>query len=168
MWAKMHSHINTITPCTKLRFFQYRLLNRYLVTNVWLNRINPNVSDKCSFCALHKETVKHLIHDCDKVKKFWSALTRWSKHILELEIPGEYRAICLNKSAGPDKKIIDIIVLMAKQFIYAQRCLHKPLNFQAFIAKVVFYKNLEGVIAKRNNNMYQFNVKWYKFSNARM
>lgn len=168
LWTKLHVHINKITPCTKLRLFQYKLLNGYLLTNVRRNKMDNSVSPMCSFCNNNQETIKHLFWDCSRVRKFWHTLYRWSVYILRVRIPQEYMDICLNKATGPDKVLIDTITLFAKQFIYAQKCLGNNLNFQRFISNIVYYQTLEKTIAYRTDSLVKFNRKWQRFINAKL
>lgn len=97
-WEKIHIHINKITCCTKLRYFQYRLLNKYLITNIDRSKYDGSVSPLCSFCHLANETVRHLFFDCHEVHKFCQAFKRWSRTIIGVEMPDDFMMICLNKS----------------------------------------------------------------------
>lgn len=166
-WSKLHLHINSITECTKLRFFQYKLLNKYIITNVRRNKMDKNVSAKCGFCGLVNETIKHLYADCSIVKKFLFSVKKWLKYIVKIDLPLDYQTLIMNKSTGPERQIIDTL---AKQFIYAQKCLNKSLTVQQFIVHIVKYKNIEHVVASRKGRkaVEQFNRKWFDFVSARL
>lgn len=146
-WSKFHVHINKITECTKLHFFQYKLLNRYVITNVRRNKFNVTISPLCSFCKNTPETIKHLFYDCILVKKFIYTLRHWLKFIVKIELPEDFTTIILNNSTGPDHALVDTLLLLMKQFIYAQKCLDNPLTVQRFIVHVVKYKNIEQIAA---------------------
>ena len=64
--AKAVKRINNTTYVVKLRSFQYRLLQRALITNVQLKRWKIIDSDNCTFCGMEKETVQHLLAYCQK------------------------------------------------------------------------------------------------------
>ena len=53
-FGKMHKEIYGLTNVAKYRSFQYRLLQRSLVTNVLLYKWGIKVSDSCSFCGHEK------------------------------------------------------------------------------------------------------------------
>ena len=70
-------NVNRITISTKLRYFQYRHLNRIVKTNIDLCKLKPEISDTCFFCYTNRETVYHLLCNgpkisaiCDKVCSF--------------------------------------------------------------------------------------------------
>ena len=63
---------------TKQRIFQnievsqYRLLQRALVTNVHLFKWKIRENDLCTFCSLAKETISHVIFQCEVVQNLWT------------------------------------------------------------------------------------------------
>ena len=59
---------------TKLREFQYKILNHILFTNSLLYKIKMVDSPLCSFCSMQDETTEHLFFHCDKVRLFWEEL----------------------------------------------------------------------------------------------
>ena len=59
-----------ITNYMKLRPFQYRLLNKAIITNVHLCRYNIRTYDLCTLCNLEKETLHHILYECCKIKGF--------------------------------------------------------------------------------------------------
>ena len=66
--------VYVVTNVPKYRSFQYRLLNRAIITNAHLYRWGKIVDNKCSFCGQDKETYSHIFVMCDEVKKLWLAL----------------------------------------------------------------------------------------------
>ena len=64
--------IYTTTNVTKFRSFQYRLLQRALVTNIHLQKWGLIDTCLCSFCGSHKETVLHILWECEFVRDLWN------------------------------------------------------------------------------------------------
>ena len=62
---------------SKTRQFQYKILNRYLVTNVYLKKVGIKLSSDCSFCADADESLEHLFTSCPYVLLFWKDLSDW-------------------------------------------------------------------------------------------
>ena len=56
--------------------------------------------------------------------------------------------------------IINFIILITKQYLYAQRCLKLPANFIELKARINMLKNTEYYIAKKNNNVTKHLAKW--------
>ena len=69
IWKEIRLYPFQITLCTKLRYFQYRILSNRLTTNVKRKMYNPDISDICFFCSRHRETVIHIMWECKEVKK---------------------------------------------------------------------------------------------------
>ena len=54
---------------SKMRSFQYKILQRILTTNKFLN-ICGIKEDKCYFCGIMTETLEHFFWECPKVTQF--------------------------------------------------------------------------------------------------
>ncbi|KAK3096175.1 hypothetical protein FSP39_024025 [Pinctada imbricata] len=67
-----YSIAKTCTKETKLIYFQYKLLNRILTTNVFLKKIGKREDDLCTFCKENSGTLNHLFFECHTVKEFWN------------------------------------------------------------------------------------------------
>ena len=59
---------------TKLREFQYKILNRILYTNKMLFKFKKVDSPLCGFCEKELETIQRLFFHCTKVCMFWDEL----------------------------------------------------------------------------------------------
>ena len=79
---------------------------------------------------------------------------------LQLEIK-EYDILC-NAYEGKCHKIINFIILSAKQYIYAMKCLRQQITVIGFTAKLFHYVMLEKSIAVRNNVLHKFETKWHR------
>ena len=66
-YGKLHLDVYVVTNITKFRSFQYRLLQRGLVTNLQLAKWGIVSSELCSFCHQSVETLVHLFCDCFEV-----------------------------------------------------------------------------------------------------
>ena len=76
IWDNLIHDVFSLTNCTKLRYFQYRLINRTLTTNIQRNRWDNNISPLCSFCKSKEESYVHLLYSCDKVLPIWKSLKK--------------------------------------------------------------------------------------------
>ena len=63
--------------------------------------------------------------------------------------------------------IVNLIILIAKQYIYATRCLQSNLNILVFKALVKQIRNVEKFNAMRNDKMDKFAFKWEGVTNNR-
>ena len=65
----------TIDPVT--RFFQYKILHKFLPTNRLLYIWKCVNSPLCSLCHMEEETYLHLFWDCPHVIEFWEKVKTW-------------------------------------------------------------------------------------------
>ena len=81
------------TQEVKLRWFQYRILNRILPTNCFAYKLKLIDSESCTFCNETKENVVHLFWECKIVQNFWTHyvnwLTKYCNHICNLKLSRE-------------------------------------------------------------------------------
>ena len=80
-WKEIYMLPFRVALDTKTREFQYKILNRYLVTNVLLNKIGIKSSSACTLCGDSDESLEHLFTSCPNVLKFWSDLKAWLENI---------------------------------------------------------------------------------------
>jgi hypothetical protein len=76
-WKHAHTLTNKITIYTHLRYFQYKILNRILTTNIYLTIICLNDSELCDICGEEVETIHHLMVSCTHVKLLWEHIFDW-------------------------------------------------------------------------------------------
>ena len=60
----------------RLKDFQHKVMNKILVTKLFLHEINK-VDNICEYCCLQPETIYHLFIECEIVKRFWNELRLW-------------------------------------------------------------------------------------------
>ena len=75
-WKEIYSSPFRISLDTKSREFQYKLLNRCLVTNSFLNKIGIIPSPACSFCGEMNESLEHFFISCRYTKDFWAEVNK--------------------------------------------------------------------------------------------
>lgn len=158
-----------ITLCSKLRLFQYKIVQRCLVTNVHLFYYKVKESKNCTFCKSQTETIMHLFWDCPNVCKFWEDILKMLKiqfnnNRLLLSSPRTCEKILLNTVVTNLLDCINLFVLVAKRYIYITRCKQGQLNPQAFIGYFLKFKEIEKFIAVKNRKLEQHELNWAKFT----
>lgn len=58
------------TKDSKLQWLQYRVNHRILTTNTFLKMIGKSDNDLCTFCLEERESLEHIMYDCEKVSIF--------------------------------------------------------------------------------------------------
>ena len=160
-YGKIHLDIYKTTNVPKLRSFQYRVLQRGIVTNIQLAKWGYKSSENCTYCNEHPESLVHLFYTCSVSTSLWQKVFEMIQQRFgtqQLTIT-PYSIIC-NKVAQGQGNIINFIVLYVKYFIYTQRCLEQSIDFPIFKAKLGTIENMEKYIAIKNNKLVQHNKKW--------
>ena len=155
------NYINRVTNVTKYRSFQYRLLQRGLITNIHLEKWNILPSSMCTFCSRQPETVIHLMWHCPKVQIIWENVQAyiqeqgWGEcHNLQAS------DIIMNRIHRKRSHVINFICLITKQYIYSSRCLKKEIHFPVLKAMINSVRNTEKYIAIKNSKLSTHHRKW--------
>ena len=160
-FGKIHGELYQLTNVPKLRSFQYRLLQRSLVTNVLLHKWNLHPTGLCTFCSLQKETAAHLLVECVKVYPVWVKLVEYvTKRFGVQHVSIDSVSVILNRIVKPKYHVVNLVCLLFKQFIYRQRCLKKELVFQHFVSYLCTIENIEKYIAEKNGKQVIHEKKW--------
>ena len=160
-FGRAHLEVNTITNVPKYRSFQYRILQRAITTNIqlykWKLRNNPN----CHFCGRYEETLVHMLWECEYVQTLWTSITRLirEKYNNNRITLNQYTVI-FNRVSQPRGNIANFICLITKQYIYAQRCLGRELQFNVLKSHIYKIENIEKYIAIKNGKLSYHQKKW--------
>ena len=73
-----------VTVESKLRIFQYKVLNNILYLNDRLYKMGIVQTPLCSLCKQEKETVIHLLCQCHVTRQLWCSLSDWLQGVLRL------------------------------------------------------------------------------------
>ena len=124
----------------------------------------------CTFCKESPESILHILWSCDKVQLIWKALDKWLERKLKTKILFISENVLLNNYQNDEMiksqvQLVDTIILIYKQYIYACRCTGADLSFIAGLAKVNNYYKIEKSIAYKNKKVKQFTGKWKIFIN---
>ena len=163
-WKKIHSLLYRVALDTKTREFQYKLLNRCLVTNTFLCKIGIIPSPACSLCGESDESLEHLFLSCHYTKNFWSEVIKWLvDHKVKIENLSDKDI--LFGIIGCEDEIFGnhIYFITGKQYLYSCRQNKYSLSIRVLNSKIntVFLK--ETMIAKSNIKLETHNMKWRKY-----
>ena len=74
IWKDIYLLPRKVTLDSKIRSFQYKILNNVLYLNKKLLLFGKASSLLCSFCKLDDETILHLFYECNFTKELWNRL----------------------------------------------------------------------------------------------
>ena len=103
----------TVTIETKIREFQYKMLNNLVF------RLKMIDSPLCTFCIREIESIEHLFFYCDVTMIFWEALWSWLSNYKIGVQPFTLIDILFGVfNIGDNFSIINHLILTAKLYIY--------------------------------------------------
>ena len=162
-WKSIYLLPWKVSTEVKIKVFQYKILNRILYTNKALFKMKLSDTDKCTFCKEEIETIEHLLVSCKYTSEFWNQITEWLKVKNIYEELNEL-AILFGILNSDDFKLINHIILIAKETIY--KCRNKNLkpSFTLFLSRLRHIHEIEKTIAqgKGASETEQFICKWEK------
>lgn len=168
-WFQLSKMLFKITPCVKLRLFQYKITQRCLITNIHLFHYGIKDSKLCTFCNRYTETIVHLFWDCPVVRNFWTQVERYlQEHCYEdrFDLNSSQMAMRMlfNKVVSNPVDYLNTIILIAKRYIYVARCATDPLSLHACLNSILKYKKTELYVAAQNHKMDKYNAKWARMA----
>ena len=149
-----------ISKDTKLQWFQFRLLNHILGTNVLLYKMKLTNNDLCSFCNLVKEDVLHLFFNCDTVGLFLNEVQLCIKNKMSFPLCKIKITLKMLMLGTKDDDALNVILLLTKFHIYKTKLRNVKPNLRYFLRELESYINSEMYIARSNQRLDIFKKKW--------
>ena len=138
-----------VTNITKYRSFQLHAL----VTNIQLKHWGILDTDLCTFCKEERESVVHLFVKCKITRDIWLQIEPWLENLSKEKINFGVDTVISNRLIDNPGNVVNFICLIFKQYLYQKRCLKQTPNFNEFVNKVYFIKNVEKYIAIKNDKL---------------
>ena len=164
-WIQGFKILKYSTKDSKLWWLQFRILHNILTTNRSVSKFKQEQSHLCTFCNAHSETIPHLIWECSKTKMFWKELsTIFNRRVLhshKFQFTKNLVILGICNTIKTDK-VCNIIILMAKFFIYRCKVNKTELNLKCFLSEIYNRYCIEKQI---NMNSVSFRNSWGPYIN---
>ena len=123
-WKKVYSLPFRTTLDSKLREFQYKILNNIVFTNDKLFSFGLSQSPNCTFCNEEPESLEHLLSRCKVSSEFWKQVLSWLKeNNIVIESFNEIGLFFGIFEEMEDFLVINHVMLLGKYYIYVRKCL---------------------------------------------
>jgi hypothetical protein len=161
-WKTIYNFYASIKD-TRLKAFQFKILNNLLPCNLYLSRIGKSETIKCETCD-NIEDIMHYLANCPEVKLIWQQLGQWWRKVSGQEIDIVERDVIVGLGPRRDKIVmqyqLDCIILAVKWKIHAKK--QQGENICFFQALTAVKKMLETLsfIAVRNEKSDKYNKTW--------
>ena len=163
-WKKLYSLAFETTLDTKLREFQYKILNLIIFTNEKLHRFKMIDSPLCAFCNAEVESLEHLLYFCKSSSFFWKELLSWIAVEANIVLNASLLDILFGKfDLETDFLLVNHILLLAKYFIYKCKLSKVIPSLSVFKAKLKATYKVELFIAKEKGILLNHYKKWDNF-----
>ena len=163
-WNEIYSLPFTVALNTKTREFQYKILNRYLVTNTFLHKVGLKPSALCTFCGEESESLEHLFISCCITERFWLEFIHWCNNIhIKLEKLSEVDKLVGIWDRKEDFLLLNHLLIIARQNIYDCRSKLIHPSLRLFISKVNYIYQIEVKTNNFTKHESSFNLKWTKY-----
>ena len=155
-WPLIYTLAGKLTLDSKLRVFQYKVLNNILYLNKSLYKMKSVDTPLCTFCQ--RETINHLFLECECSKTLWSDIQNW--------LEGDLRNInSRDVVLGFVERqfyvrMENFSLLRYKGLIYINRLSNKSVRFEGFKVYIKGIMKIEEKIASKNNKLPQHFQKW--------
>ena len=121
-WKDIYLLPGKVTIDTKLRIFQYKLLNNILYLNKHIFMFRKKDTKHCSFCQLQDETINHLFVECNYSKNLWRDLKTYYQPSFSLPLLRPQSATFGFFDIDPHSSLLlNHILLLYKYYIYYSR-----------------------------------------------
>ena len=143
-----------------------RIVHRIIATNVILKEMGIAESYNCSFCDQEKDSIQHMFWRCIHINEFWKNLQELIKGKCTIA-----NNLFLNEKLilfGTDDNAvmdttIDLIILIAKQYIYSCKTNKCKPSLTVFLKIVKKRYDLEKYIASVQLNLPKFYINWNSY-----
>ena len=153
------NRIYVITNVTKLRSFQYKLLNRAILSNTKLYLWSVVDTPTCLQCNKSEETVMHMLILCEKVQPLWQWLQNHIARKFELTCVLTVENIIFNRIVEA-KHVANFLCLITKYYIYQSKCANNNVNVYTLEKRIMEVENMEKYVAIKNGNLNKHVKKW--------
>lgn len=159
-FCKFFVNTYTLTISSKLRDFQYRLLNHAIITNRHLFLWKLIESDLCTYCKKERETYTHLFFECGMVKHLWMQVNIFLESLNLMGATFNVRNVLLNSVHTKANHVSNFVVLIVKQAIYRTRCLKQSIKTIKIDNEIDNIYCIEEAIAVKNSKWNRHVRKW--------
>ena len=90
-------------------------------------------SATCTFCQISEETIEHLFWACPIINKFWQNLNICLQPYIDMSNSLNAPYILLGIYNDNSSDLLNLIIIIAKRYIYAQKCKDKQPTMRGAI-----------------------------------
>ena len=133
-----------VTMNTKLITFQFQILHQILPTNSKLFLFKLLDTELCSFCHETKETIVHLFYVCQHVRNIWIILKQKLRELCGVDVCFNEQIVIFGyNDKSENYRAINLLILLAKRFIYINRCQYSIPNMKSLFEYIKCFRCID-------------------------
>ena len=156
-WDRVFNMAYIVTDDAKLRWLQFQCIHRFLPTNKRLHMYGLMETNKCRNCPMYQESIAHLFWHCHDVANFWRQVNEKFRIRETLSLQ---QIICGVHDGPRSNDGENLLILIAKQYVWQCRVGERPVTFQTFIDRLQQYSMVEKHVAKIRDKVRRYEVLW--------
>ena len=139
-----------ISESSKLHNFQYRLLLNKIFINDTLFKWHIVESENCDICKLPiKQDIPLMLYHCTIAQTVWKFIQN-NTGDLDNCLTWSLEIIMSNLVHPKAKHVVNKLVLIAKQFIFAKKCLQEPITIDSLMYDIALMYKIENLTVNSN------------------
>ena len=160
-WKAVYTLPRCATISSRLRVFQYKILDNILYLDNTLFKMKVVQNPKCSICESNAETITHLFVECQFVSCLWTNVVNWcGKEIgLPPRLTLEHCYLGIIYSDSSFDTLTNLLIILLKHLIYVLRENKTRLSLKSFIKYVCETEQLGRIITFKDESHF---TKWDK------
>jgi hypothetical protein len=148
---------------TKLKAFQFKILNNLIPCNLYLKRIGRSEVDTCSSCN-ELDDIRHYLIECPYTQPMWLQVLRWWRNLTNQRIIISDRDILIGLEPQNFKvekeKQLEYIIQTVKWIIHANKHLGQSISFNKVLGGIRKMMQIQKFIAVRNGRGETYDEEW--------
>jgi hypothetical protein len=163
-WKIVFKYYATIKD-TKMKAFQFKILNNIVPCNLYLKRIGKSDTDKCPNCNELDDLSHYLVH-CPAVTALWKQVIRWWTGITNQTVELVERDILIGLEQRPVKiemaYQLEEIIMAIKWRIHANKQLGTETCLYQILCSIRKMITIQKLIAMQRHTNVKHDIIWGK------
>ena len=122
-----------------------------------MKKIGVADSHLCTFCNIEAESLMHLFYNCYTIRKFWDDVSAWLYNSVRFNLNHNLKLIMFGTNTD---RVLNLIILLAKFYIYNARSRNSRVTFIAFKNVFAYHFKTLCYISRISNSEEKFKKEW--------
>jgi exonuclease III len=145
---------------TRMKAFQFKVLNNLIPCNLYLKRIGKSDTDKCPICN-ELDDITHFLAACPETALAWKQLERWWNAMTNQNKVIDEKSIMIGAEMyGPMHEQWNLIIMATKWRIYANKIMGQSTCLYQILCAIRNMLNINKLIANKIGRVENYTKMW--------